>query len=135
EIGAIEEPMKVQGVDIKIKEEIDFYKEEESIDFTFENYLVKQEKLVIIEPPRLHAENKPCQCNKCNKGSSYNIHLIKHQRTTSGDKPYKCKNINKAGEKPYQCSKCDKAFSRNDYLIEHQRIHIGEKPYQCSQCD
>ncbi|CAL4108303.1 unnamed protein product [Meganyctiphanes norvegica] len=130
----IEEPIITQALEIKITEEIGIYKEE-LIDSTRESYFVKQENLVPIEHQDLPTNNKTCQCNKCNNGFALKSHLIKHQRTSSGWKPYECKQISKAGEKLYQCSKHDKAFSQNDTVIKHQRIHTVKKPYQCSQCD
>ncbi|CAL4107173.1 unnamed protein product, partial [Meganyctiphanes norvegica] len=105
EIEVIEEPVKIQPVEIKPKEEIGIYKEE-LIDSTWESYLVKQEKLVPIDHPNLPTK-KPCD-----KAFSNNHNLVGHQKTHTG-------------KKPYQCSQCDKAFFRNSDLKIHQRTHTG----------
>ncbi|CAO2631097.1 Zinc finger protein 74 [Lemmus lemmus] len=68
--------------------------------------------------------------------------LLVHQRTHSGEKPFRCTGAPSAivhqrdhtGEKPFDCSRCWKAFSCLSSLIVHQRIHTGEKPYKCHQC-
>ncbi|NXY91702.1 ZFP37 protein, partial [Alcedo cyanopectus] len=52
---------------------------------------------------------------------SQNSHLIVHQRSHKG-------------EKPFSCLRCEKSFSDRSSLIIHRRVHTGEKPHKCQEC-
>jgi len=77
-------------------------------------------------------------------------HLAKHSRIHSGEKPYKCRECDKAfsvpqnltshmrvhtGDKPYKCSLCDKSFRQSSHLQKHKRyVHSNRRPYDCRYC-
>lgn len=63
----------------------------------------------------------PCCYEGCSWTFTRPSHLQKHLYIHTGERPFKCKE-------------CDKAFGTNWTLTKHMRIHTGEKPYSCQPC-
>ncbi|XP_063544839.1 zinc finger protein 79-like [Cydia strobilella] len=75
------------------------------------------------DPPK----RKEAMCEVCGKACESNAALVYHQRSHTGERPYKC-------------TQCPKSFTMPQALIVstlylyHQRSHTGERPYKCTQC-
>uniref|UniRef100_A0A147BGN9 Putative homeobox transcription factor sip1 n=2 Tax=Ixodes ricinus TaxID=34613 RepID=A0A147BGN9_IXORI len=89
-------------------------------------------------------------CEFCPYLSRYLHHVIEHERTHTGEKPFCCSVCERKfaksciyrahmrthmGVKPFRCEVCQKAFARPHSLMIHKRVHTGEKPYQCGTCE
>jgi hypothetical protein len=60
-------------------------------------------------------------CDTCQVAFGHRNHLIIHQRTHTG-------------ERPYACEDCTLTFAQKNNLTRHRRVHTGEKPYHCDEC-
>ncbi|XP_064100371.1 uncharacterized protein LOC135211142 [Macrobrachium nipponense] len=95
------------------------------------------------------SENRVHSCRSCPKTFTKENHLLIHQRTHTGEKPFQCGVCRQAfthknsltihmrghtGERPYVCTTCETSFTQKSNLRVHMRIHTGEKPFKCTLC-
>ncbi|XP_071530994.1 uncharacterized protein [Panulirus ornatus] len=97
----------------------------------------------------LIGKKKIKKCPYCTYTTTRLSHMINHNRTHTGEKPYSCpmcffqtcrsdnlrRHIrNHAREKPYVCCQCPLSFTTKGNLSKHLRTHAVQNPFYCPHC-
>jgi uncharacterized Zn-finger protein len=97
---------------------------------------------------RIHGNEKPFQCGKCDKKFAEISMLKRHDQIhMENRKIFDCEECGKKylrkdslvrhqrqHKKPLPCDFCSQTFSEETLLSEHRLGHIGEIPFKCSNC-
>uniref|UniRef100_A0A147BL10 Putative c2h2-type zn-finger protein n=1 Tax=Ixodes ricinus TaxID=34613 RepID=A0A147BL10_IXORI len=107
-------------------------------------------ELVELQPTMRPRPEGTYHCEFCPYSSRHLFNVTRHERTHTGEKPFRCSVCERAfaqagdlrihmrthtGEKPFRCEVCQKAFARSYVLTIHKRAHTGEIPYKCGTCE
>ena len=81
-------------------------------------------KVELVNHTRIHTEEKPYPCPKCDKSVVQIGSLLSHKKRLHSD------NL----MKPYKCNMCSASFLQKYELNKHLLVHDDVKPHKCSYC-
>lgn len=102
-----------------------------------------------IELPKRDQKYK-FYCSHCKKRFRWFSHWQAHERTHTGERPFKCTQCDRcftrgdglqahmvihSTKKPHKCPTCLKVFARKPMLERHIVEHTGVVPYKCEVCE
>ncbi|OQR67453.1 zinc finger protein-like, partial [Tropilaelaps mercedesae] len=76
---------------------------------------------MLITPSIAESHRPRYQCSWCSYRAKQPGHLREHERTHTGERPFKCRF----------CPTTSKTASN---IKVHERVHTNSKPYRCSEC-
>ena len=89
------------------------------------NNIILEEEIQVEEVEIEKSEgDKKWECTECGKKYNRKAKLEEHNRTHSGERPFKCDYKN-----------CGSTFIKKYHLERHQASHSNEKPWKCDECD
>lgn len=71
---------------------------------------------------KVHTEERPYICSKCDIGFKMKVHLKKHNLYVHSD------------QKPCECQHCGKRFKDSSAVRLHERTHSDTRPFECAGC-
>ena len=76
---------------------------------------------------RIHTNECPYLCDKCDSKFKYRNSLNSHKESQHGEQKAKSKSS-------FKCEYCEYVSKNNSYLKIHTQQYIGEKPLSCPVC-